>query len=273
MHEIGYAVIALLAMLGCFGAGMLARRVLHERHRSHESIEAIRVVLTLLVTCAALVLGLLISGAKIRFDENGAGARALGIDITELDQQLREYGPQLDPLRADLIRYASAAIATTWPSEPPPPGTYPRQLQSATSGSVESPELGGILSGIDLALRDLDPETRSHRALAASLRARSMALQQQRWDLIAEAAPSLSWPFLAMLIFWLSAIFGLIGFSSPQDRVLLVVTGVAAVSIASAIYLIVDLDTPLTGVLQISSAPLRDALRHLMRPPLPLGAL
>jgi hypothetical protein len=37
------------------------------------------------------------------------------------------------------------------------------------------------------------------------------------------------------------------------------------VSIASAVFVIVDLDTPLTGPIVSSSLPMRDALAHLDR--------
>jgi hypothetical protein len=39
-----------------------------------------------------------------------------------------------------------------------------------------------------------------------------------------------------------------------------------ALSLASAVYLIVDLDSPLDGWIQVSSAPLRDALSHIDAP-------
>jgi hypothetical protein len=56
--------------------------------------------------------------------------------------------------------------------------------------------------------------------------------------------------------------FGLI---APRNALALVTITLGAVSIASAIYVIVDLDTPFTGPIVISSMPLRDTLEHLRR--------
>jgi hypothetical protein len=56
--------------------------------------------------------------------------------------------------------------------------------------------------------------------------------------------------------------FGLI---APRNALALVTISLGAVSIASAIYVIVDLDTPFSGPIVISSQPLRDALTHLTR--------
>jgi hypothetical protein len=52
---------------------------------------------------------------------------------------------------------------------------------------------------------------------------------------------------------------------APRNALALVTISLGAVSIASAIYVIVDLDTPFTGPIVISSVPMRDALDHLRR--------
>ena len=71
--------------------------------------------------------------------------------------------------------------------------------------------------------------------------------------------------FLKTLTFWLCVIFLSFGLIAPRNALALVTISLGAVSIASAIYVIVDLDTPLTGPIMISSAPMRDALAHLGR--------
>jgi hypothetical protein len=45
-----------------------------------------------------------------------------------------------------------------------------------------------------------------------------------------------------------------------------VVLALAALSLSVAVWLIVELDSPLTGVIQSSSAPLREALLHMDLP-------
>ena len=272
MYELGLALLFLLALLGSFWGGLAMQHFLHEQHRSRDSVDSIRVVITLLVTFAAVVLGLLISATQARFNALEAGLRGLSVDVTELDQRLRQYGPEADPLRADLIRYTKAAIADTWPQETPPPGNYPIHRNALTNGGVESVGLGEVLNRVDLAIRRLAPEDAFRRSIAASLRNRMVDLLQQRWDMIANGQPSLSWPFLAILMFWLAVIFVIVGLTSPRNAVVVMVTTLAALSIASSIFLALDLDRPLTGYITIASAPLRDALLHITQPPLPAGA-
>jgi len=122
VYELGVALLFMLLLVASFWAGLVGQRFLREQHRSRESVDSIRVVITLLVTFAALVLGLVISSAQNRLGTLQSGLRGLSSQITELDQRLREYGPTVDPLRADLILYTKAAIADTWPEESAPPG-------------------------------------------------------------------------------------------------------------------------------------------------------
>jgi hypothetical protein len=270
VYELSVALLFLLLLLGSFWAGLMVQHVLSEHHRSRDSVESIRIVFTLLVTFAALVLGLLISSTQTRFSTFAAGLRGLSIDIIELDQRLRQYGPVADPLRADLILYTKAAIADTWPEETPPSGTYPIHLPPPLiHGGVESVELGAVLNRIDLAIRRLTPDDAFQRSVASSLQSRMVDLLQRRWDLLASAQGSLSWPFLAILMFWLVVIFVIAGLSSPRNAVVVMVTTLAALSISSSIFLAVDLDRPLTGFIKVSSAPMRDALVHITQPPVP----
>jgi hypothetical protein len=272
MHELGVSLLFMLLLIGSFWAGLTAQRFLREQHRSRDSVDSIRVVITLLVTFAALVLGLVISSVQNRLGLLQGGLRGLATDITELDQRLREYGPTVDPLRADLILYTRAAIADTWPEEPEPQGDYPRQLTPMFKGSFESIELGTVLNRIDMAIRHLTPQDAFHDSIAITLRNRMVELRQQRRELIENGQTSLSWPFMAILMFWLVVIFVIAGLTSPRNLLVLTVASLAALSLASSIFLALSLDRPLTGIVKVSSAPLRDALLHITQPPLPGAA-
>ena len=53
------------------------------------------------------------------------------------------------------------------------------------------------------------------------------------------------------------------GLFSPPNETVVAVLFVCALSVAGAVFLIVDLDQPYDGLVQVSSAPLRNALAHL----------
>lgn len=68
---------------------------------------------------------------------------------------------------------------------------------------------------------------------------------------------------LAVLIFWLSMIFASFGLFSRLNPVAEGVLFIAALSASGAIFLIVELGQPFSGLMQISSAPLGNALAPL----------
>jgi hypothetical protein len=89
---------------------------------------------------------------------------------------------------------------------------------------------------------------------------------QQRWLLVVSLKDTISAPMLILMTGWLVMIFGVFGLSSPRNGVVYATILMCALSLSSAVYLIVDLDSPLDGWIQVSSAPMRDALSHIDAP-------
>ena len=76
--EFIYTVVLVVAMLLSATAGLWVRRRIDNRHLSHESVDSIRLLMGMLLTFAALVLGLLTSNAKQRFDGLNDDVSAFG---------------------------------------------------------------------------------------------------------------------------------------------------------------------------------------------------
>jgi hypothetical protein len=267
MTELANAALLLLVLVGSSALGLFLRPLLSERHTTAETFELIRLVVTMLVTFAALVLGLLTSSAKTSFDRVGNDLGGLSSDLIQLGQCLRDYGPAADGARHLLRQYTAGAIASTWPAEPAPEGDdYPRHLpQSDSDARMESTTLGAMLDQVGRELRGLDPAGAAQQKLAADCMDLFQHLKQRRWKLIDDAYTSISMPFYLVLAFWLSLVFASFGLSAPRNMLSFVMLALGAVSIASAIFVILDLDTPFTGLFGISSQPLRHALTHLSR--------
>ena len=75
------AAIVLVILLGGSALGLLIRPLLSERHRSREVIDFVQLVVAMLMTFAALVLGLLTSSVKSSFDKVGNDLRGLAIQV------------------------------------------------------------------------------------------------------------------------------------------------------------------------------------------------
>ncbi len=252
-----------IVLLAASMFGWRVQRSLPERHRTHETRDAVRLVLSMLVTFAALVLGLLTSSAKSHFDSFGNQLQQYSIDLISIDQLMREYGPAAEPLRATLRSYTAAAFADTWPDERPPSGTYPVHMTRSGSDRVESAALGAMLLDLDRKVAELTPITIVEQAAKRAAVTRVQAMLQHRWMLVASAQTTLSWPFLGVMTAWLMLTFAAFGLSTPDNWVVVTVIGLTALSLSVAAWLIVELDGPLTGVLQVTSTALRDALVHM----------
>jgi hypothetical protein len=266
MSEVGSALLVFALLLLATGVGVWIRPLLPEEHKAHETVQLIQLVIGMLVTFAALVLGLMTASAKSSFDTASNDLRTYAADLIEFDTTLRELGHPTDEARRLLRVYTAAAIASTWPREPAPSGDYPKDIGTQdNSQKLENVRLGDMLTDVGRQLRQLrTDDSLQQRALEDAL-TQYRRVVDARWKLIEEAHSSISQPFFKTLTFWLGVIFLSFGLIAPRNALALVTISLGAVSIASAIYVIVDLDTPFTGPIVITSQPMRDALTHLSR--------
>ena len=236
-----------------------------EEHKAQETVQLVQLLVGMLVTFAALVLGLLTASAKTVFDTTDSDMRSYATSIIELDRAMRDYGAELDHARALLRAYTAAALASTWPNEPRPPGEISGLEPSTNDRQPREQQLGAILSRPARSAPARSPRDDYHRQLAAETAARFEQLIALRWKLIEEAHGSISYPFDRILVGWLLIIFLCFGLIAPRNALSLVTIMLGALSIALGVLVILDLDTPFSGPIMIGSQPMRDALAYLNR--------
>jgi hypothetical protein len=88
-------------------------------------------------------------------------------------------------------------------------------------------------------------------------------LMQTHWRLVEQTGSSISVPFYVVLVFWLAIVFGGFGLTAPRNALSYTTIALGGLSIASAIFVILELDTPFSGFFTVSSQPMRHALTHL----------
>jgi hypothetical protein len=274
------SLFAFALMLAAVGLGALIRLRWPEHHSNRETIELLQSTVLTLATFAAIVLGLLITSAKTDYDDIQNDIRSYSSTLVQLDYGLQELGPAGVPLRQQLARYAAAGIAATWTDQAPPAGDYyPRLPQIGKTGTVGSnaPILGRMLEQVDSALRALPVTTpAATRAQEGCIRLMNTAVSE-RWRIVEAAQGELSTPFFVMLVFWLMVIFLCFGLSAPFNHLSFMVTALSALALASALFVIIDLYTPFTGIFTVSSLPPRQGLEQMLSlpgglpPPFPPG--
>ena len=90
-----------------------------------------------------------------------------------------------------------------------------------------------------------------------------MSLGQTRWLIMEQRVSAIPLPLLLVLVFWLSIIFTSFGLFAPRNITVVVSLLVSALSVSGAIFLILEMYSPYTGFIRVSTAPLREALTHL----------
>ena len=111
----------------------------------------------------------------------------------------------------------------------------------------------------DMILR-LTPQDEAHRVLRSHAVTTCIELAQSRWLIIEQAQTTLPTAFLAMLIFWLTVLFASLGLLAPRNATTWCCLFVCAVSMAGAIYLILEMNRPLEGAVADLPPPLLKAL-------------
>jgi hypothetical protein len=255
MHEsVDSLTIAGIVFACTFGGalfGICLRRILPESHLNSDSKDVVKMGTGLLATLAALVLGLLIASAKSSFDAQRSGLQQLSTNLILLDRSLKFYGPETKEARELLRRTVTVILDHRWPANGTRATGLDAQEITETSGALYT------------AIRDLSPRTDAQKTIQSQAVQVSIDLGRTRWLLSQGEESSIPTPFLIVLVFWLTVLFITFGLFSPWNATVLTILFVCAMSVAGALFLIVELDRPMNGLIQISSKPLRDALGQL----------
>jgi hypothetical protein len=235
--------------LGGIFVGILLRRALPEHHFSKDSQDVVRLGVGLIATLAALVLGLLIAAAKSSFDTQNTQIKQVTADIILLDNLLAQYGPEARPIREQMRSTIGPFADRLW-SEKETRTTAPFEIKA----SAES---------VYVAIQALSPKNDLQRSLQARAVQLSTDLAQTRLLLFVESDSLIPAPFLAILVFWLVIIFASFSLFSALNVTVFTCLSIFALSTSCAIFLILELTQPFTGLMMISSAPLRHALGPL----------
>ncbi len=248
---VGFLVFA--CAFGGFLAGMLASRRLPESHRSKDSRDTIHTGIALVATMTALVLGLITASAKESFDTVDTTVRRAAADILVIDRELERYGPESAPIRATLRLAVEHKILSIWRRD----AIGVLNLDSRVSNTdVES---------LASEIRSLVPTSEEQTWLRGRAIERTESLLEIRYQILGRFTSSVPTPFLGILLFWLTVTFTSFGLFAPRNATVVATLFVCALSVASAVFLVLELDGPFHGLIAVKSQPLELALALLKR--------
>jgi hypothetical protein len=250
MKPMRISEIVFASVLGGALLGILMRASVPEGNLTADSKDLVKLGMGLIATISALVLGLLIASAKGSFDTQHNGLAQTSANIIFLDRVLAHYGQETKAARELLRRSVVHLLEQIWPED----GSRPESV--APSAGAEA---------LYERIQELSPKTEAQRTLQAQALKTGIDIAQARWLLFAQKGSSIPTPFLVVLVFWLTILFASFSLFAPPNLTVLFTLLVCALSVSAAIFVILELDQPFGGWIQVSSDPLREALAQLGR--------
>lgn len=250
--------VALIVLACTFGGallGMLLSRILPAHHLGTASKDTVVVTMGLVGSMTALVLGLVTASAKSSYDEVDAAVKQTAVDVLTLDRVLARYGTETGELRAGLKHAVEGRIDQIWPESSGRAGR-------ADDRARPPPQLN---EGFADRIAALTPATDSQRALQARAVELAERLLEQRWLLVSQTEAPVPTAFLVILVFWLTVAFGSYGLFAPVNGTVAVALFLGSVSVAAALFLVLELGSPFDGGVKVSGEPMRRAIVLLDR--------
>ena len=249
MPSVNVAAGAAVSVFLCGLLGLWVQSMLPEAHTSDRSRDIIGGVVGLLTLLLALVLGLLIWTAYGVTNTQKTELQLLSARALEFDLEMKQYGPEGD-LGRELMRTELVwAHEQFWGDESAMAAAYEASYHNMGS-------MSDFLSG-------LHPTTDKQKQLLAAADQHYSAVGETRLLMSLQLVDPISWPLIITVIAWSCLLFCGFGLLSRRNWTTICVLALGAGSVASAIFLILELSQPYTSLLRISPAGLEQVIVDL----------
>jgi hypothetical protein len=237
----GFLVVACLL-------GRTLNHFMPQHYLNPETKDSMKLAVGWVATMSALILGLLVNSAKTNYDAQRNTVIQLSAKVSLLDRALALYGPESNETRVHLRAATEELVNNLWEDS----GTKPILPPEAQAGAA-----------IYIAISSLSPRDDTQRTLKGQALTLTAQIGELRALMIAQSVTYISRPLLAVLIAWLVVVFLTFSVIAPRSITALTILIVSALSISGAIFLIVELDRPFSGLIRIPNEPLLRALSNM----------
>ena len=243
------AVVSAAVFAGAL-IGLYLHRMLPKAHLTKDTQDVVRLGTGMLSVLASLVLAMLISTAKTTYDSADRDLRTFSAELILMNETLRDYGADAAVPHGLLRTYTARMIAETWPAR--------------GEAIVDSASSGALLERVREAVRALRPVDDGQRWLQDQALQINTSLLRQRWQFIQNEGHSVRPVVLLILVSWISFIFASFGLNAPQNGTVVAAFLVCSLAIGGSVFLVLAMDSPLSGLMRVSDAPMRRAAVHMV---------
>jgi hypothetical protein len=255
MEAMPHIQIGLLAFACLFGGavlGLAVGRIIPKSYTIEDNRNLVEASMKMVSLLSALVLGLLTVTAQSKFDARIKSIEQFAANLSLLNRKIQNFNPEIEGLKDQLRQYTAQKILLIWPQ---PDAKY----RGLNDNSQDLRSLEGIVQKI----REFAPPSETQRFVQASALKIAGELTGTRWTLAVQEGSEPPSAFIYVLLFWLTLLFINFGLFAQRNALAIVAVFVCAFSLASAIYIIMDLNEPIGGFISISPKPMQDALAQM----------
>jgi hypothetical protein len=236
-------------------AGLYLQKLLPPPHTTDRSRDMITAIIGLISLLLALVLGTLIGSAFSFYSTQKSEMNSFAARALQLDLALAEYGTETAQARQMMKNTLTNVRKMLWWGTAP--GERPPNLD------VAEPLKG--LRFMDEYVASLDPKTPAQKQFQAAAASDASGMEQTRLLISLQLASPVSWPLVVIVVSWALILFCGFGVLSRINPTTVVALGFGAFAVGSALFLILELTQPFTGVFRVPSAAFDQMLAALGR--------
>ena len=251
--------IAIAVVVLTFVFGMLGLRVqtwLNEHNSVEKSRDMIGSVVGLLSLLLALVLGTLIGNTYYFSTGQQAQLQSMMASTVLMDKSLAEFGPEAKPLRDGMKVTLQHIYDDVWIK-----GNVDPQKISVAGAMDQMRPFEKDLAGLG-AVGGKSPE---QKAALAAAQGRFSAFMSTRIMMSLQLAVPFSTALLVVVIIWAVLLFFGYGLLSRHSTTTVVALAFGSVCVSFAIFIIVELGEPYSGLFRISPATLAQTIEAIDR--------
>jgi Protein of unknown function (DUF4239) len=235
--------------------GLYLQKLLPDQHSVEKSRDMIGSVMGLVTLLLALVLGTIVGSAYFFSSTQQAELQTLAARDLLLDKALAQYGPETKPVRDNMKEGLTQVYNLFWGSGA---GDVDPKLLTAAAAMDALKPMGDYLAS-------LDPKTPGEKAAVAAAQANFGVIEQTRLLMSLQLAVPFSRPLLFVVVAWAAILFFGFGTLSRITATTLAAMALGAFAVASAIFLILELSEPYSGLFRISPAALEQTIAAMDR--------
>ncbi len=251
MSPISIAAVVLVAICAAAAIGLLAQRLLPDPHLGSETKDTVRLAIGTITAMTALILGLATASAKNTFDLTCRNVNDAAVDLITIDRMLQRYGEEAADIRVDVEKMMRRRLV--WLAE----------MGEGKSQDYDPLTSAAWIEATADRIHGLEPRDVRQEGIKDQLVRLVEAALRARWALAAEQHARMPTLFLLTIGLWLVVTFFSYGLFAGRNATVMLALFLCALSVSSAIFLILEMERPFGGFVRINTEGLRRAEQAL----------